>query len=208
MARVATNADKGVADAQLGSFGKDALGLFDQDPALEGSPELVANEAGLLEGSLLQDGNRGGVCDRLGGANVELIEATGGGSKKIESADDLVAEPYRQGVDGAVPPTHRERREVGPLAVYMGQVWVDHRLTASIAVKTRPFLRLNLEQLDHSELFSRRCQHSEGPVRIGQQKACGGVKQLDAALHKHLGDLDHVKVVDKGIGQLDERPHQ
>ena len=46
IASVATNGDEGVGDGQLGSFGKHALGLLYQDPAVERGPEARPQEAG------------------------------------------------------------------------------------------------------------------------------------------------------------------
>ena len=76
-----------------------------------------------------------------------------------------------------------------------------------VAVAARALVVLDLEQLDGPGRLAGGRHHPQAPVAVGQDEARGrSVEELDGALGEQGHQVDHVEVVDEGVGQLDERP--
>jgi hypothetical protein len=54
----------------VAAFGEDALGLFDDEPAVQGGLQLLGEDLAAADGAFLQDADGGHVNQRLSDAQV------------------------------------------------------------------------------------------------------------------------------------------
>ena len=77
---------------QVGGLTELALGLFDDDPAVERLTELGVERLGIDGGLMLEDGDGCHVGERLGGGNVNLVERSDVGSEHVQRTDGVPAD--------------------------------------------------------------------------------------------------------------------
>ena len=188
-------------------LGHHPLGLLDDDAAVEGVLELLVHDLGLADDPMVQDGDGGDVGQGLGRVHVGLAHLARVDAEQVEGADDGAPQPHRQGVHRVEPGGEGFGREPGPATVDRGQVLVHDRLAGAVAVEARAFLGLQLEQLEQAHRLAGRRHHPEVAVgRDEHQPGGGDVEHVDAAVGEQGEQLDHVEVVDQGVGQLHECP--
>jgi hypothetical protein len=84
---------------------------------------------------------------------------------------------------------------------------VEDRLTAAAAVEARPFLVLELEQVEEMGRLVGRCDRAQEPTFVGENDTgLARAEQLDNAVGEDGHELDDVEVRHEGVGQLDEHP--
>ena len=108
---------------------------------------------------------------------------------------------------GAEAGAERLDRERGPAPLVDGQVVVRDRQRRAIAVEAGPFLRLDLEQLQHPKGVARR--RHDPQLAVGPRQHDAGrsdAEHVDAAVGDQREQLDHVEIGYERVGQLDERP--
>ena len=143
-----SRSSEGLVHAQAEPLGEPALGLLDDDPAVQRALELLGEGLGAAHVPLLQQADRGHVGQRLSDAQVGLAERAGLGAEQVQRADDLVPQPHRQGMDGAEPGLRRGGGEPGPPVILLDQAGRGDRPPGAEAVQARPLVVLDLEQLD------------------------------------------------------------
>jgi len=122
------------------------------------------------------------------------------------SADDLLAQPQREGVDRPVARVDRARCEPGPTVDCVTEIGVDDRLAAVVAVVARTLVGLHLEQLEHLRALVRGGHHPQLTAVVGeQQPGRAHLEELGGEGREHPQELDQVEVVDEGVCDLDER---
>ena len=133
----------------------------------------------------------------------------GAGAEEVQRADDLLAQPHRQGLHGGEPGLLGGGREPRPALRRGGQVLGVDGLAGPEAVQAGTLVALYLEQLKQPGGFAGGGHHAQLTARVSQQQPGGGdVQQLHAAVGQHVQEVDHVEVGDHGVGQLDERLRQ
>ena len=131
------------------------------------------------------------------------------GAEQVQRADDLLAQPHRQGLHGGEPGLPGGGREPRPALRRGGQVRGGDGLAGPVAVQAGTLIVLQLEQLKQPGGFAGGSHHAQLTARISQQQPGGGdVQQLHAAVGQHVQEVDHVEAGDHGVGQLDERLRQ
>ena len=192
-----------------GPFGQPALGLLEGDPAVERSLELVGQDGGLADGPFLEDPDGGDVGHRLTQQHVGGVEPAVLGVEEVDRSDDLAPDAQRQGVGG----DESRRRRFG------GEPWPTTRRVAQRA-GSRPARRCGSSRgraLPRSgarrapESWSARTTTpcTAGSPRVGQhQPGFHRPEQLDAPLGEQGEEVDHVELVDQGVGQLHQRRGQ
>ena len=81
-----------------------------------------------------------------------------------------------------------------------------HQTTGQVAVETRAFVVLDLEQLEQADLLGGRTHDAEPPRDVGQQDARSrDVEQLDTTRRQHGEHVDDIEVGHEGVDDLDER---
>ena len=98
VAGVVAQRGEGLFHVEAGAFGDHALGLLDDDAAVEGVVELLVDDLGLERGAVLEDGDGGDVGEGLGGVDVGLSHLARLGVEQVEGADDGAPQPHGQGV--------------------------------------------------------------------------------------------------------------
>ena len=69
-----------------------------------------------------------------------------------------------------------------------------------------PFVGLQLEQFEQTDLLVRGCGELESVPLVAEHDARRvHLEQLDAALGQQVEQVDHVVVVDQGVREVDER---
>ena len=189
-------------DAQpLGEF---ALGLLDDDPAVQRGLQLLVEGIAVAHAALMQQADGGHVGQRLANLDAVCVEGTWGGAEKVERADDLVAQPHRQGLHGGEAGLSGGGGELGP-ALVSTQVGGCDGVPGAEAVQAGPLVALQLEQLKQPGGLAGGGHHTQFSARIGQQQPGGGnVQQLGAAGGQHVQEVDDVEVGDHGVGKLDK----
>ena len=76
-ASVGTQAREGVFHVEVMPFGDDALGLFDEDPAVEGAGELFVDDLGGDGGAVLEQGDGGNVGEGWATMTSSSLRAPG-----------------------------------------------------------------------------------------------------------------------------------
>ena len=75
VAGAAAQQGEGLVDVQLEAFGQDALGLFDQDAAVQRGLQLLGQDVAAADGALLQQPDGGHVGQGLADAELALDPA-------------------------------------------------------------------------------------------------------------------------------------
>ena len=131
------------------------------------------------------------------------------GAEQVQRADDLLAQPHRQGLHGGEPGLPGGGREPRPAARRGSQVRRGDRPASPEAVQAGTLVVLDLEQLEQPGGFAGGGHHAQLTARVSQQQPGGGdIQQLHAAVGQHVQEVDHVEAGDHGVGQLDERLRQ
>ena len=136
---------EGLVHVQAEPLGEPALGLLDDDPAVQRGLELLGQGLGAAHVLFLQQADRGHVGQCLPDAQFGLAERAGAGAEEVQGADDLIPQPHRQGVDGAEPGLGRGGGEPGPPLAGVGQVGGGDRLAGAVAVQAGALVILDLE---------------------------------------------------------------
>ena len=118
-------------------LGDHALGLLDDDAAVERVVELLVEDLRLERGAVLEDGDGGDVGERLGGVDVGSPHLARLDVEQVEGADDRAAQAHRQRVHRVEAGGERLGGEAGPAAVDGRQVLVHDRLAGAVAVEAR-----------------------------------------------------------------------
>jgi hypothetical protein len=135
------------------------------------------------------------------------VEGTRGGAEEVQGADDLLAQPHRQGLHGREPGVAGGGGEPGPAVCLGGEIGDGDGPAGPEAVQAGSLVVLQLEQFQQPGRLAGRGDDAQLAARVGQQQPGGGdVQQLDAAAGQHMHKVDHVEPGDHGVGQLDERP--
>ncbi len=197
-----------LVDVDAQPLGELALGLLDDDPAVQRGLQLLVEGIAAAHAALVQQADGGHVGQRLADVDAVGVEGAGGGAEEVERADDLVAQPHRQGLHGAEAGLPGGGGEPGP-ALVGAQVGGCHGLAGPEAVQAGSLVALQLEQLEQPGGLAGGGHHAQFPARVGQQQPGGGnVQQLDAAAGQHMQEVDDVEIGDHGVGQLDESLRQ
>ena len=110
---------------------------------------------------------------------VGAVERPRGGPEQVQRADDLIAQPHRQGLHRGEPGAAGGGREPRPAPGFGGQVSRGDGLAGLKAVQARTLVVLQLEQLQQPDGFAGGGHHPQRPARVGQQQPGGGdVQQL------------------------------
>jgi hypothetical protein len=194
-----------LVDADTLSLRDGALGLLDDDPAVQRSLQLLGQDRPASHGAFLQEPDGGHVREGLGDVDVGRVPAGGVVTEHADSADDLVPQPERERVHRQVPRFGRTGRELWPAVLGVTQGGVHDRLAVPERVQAGPFVHLDLEQLESPDVLVGARHELQVPALVRQQDPDVRVAdQLGRAVRDHDEELDHVEVVDQGIGQLDE----
>ena len=118
---VAQDAER-LVHVQAEAFGELALGLLDDDPAVQRGLQLLIHGVAVAHAALVHQADGGHVSQRLADAYVRGVEGTRDGAEQVQRADDLVAQPHRQGLHGGQPGLLGGGGEPGPALRIGGQV--------------------------------------------------------------------------------------
>ena len=100
--------------------------------------------------------------------------------------------------------TGRSGNKAGPALDHGSNISDRDRLTGGVAVDARPFVGLQLEELELSGLLGGGGQQAQLLKRIGEQKPRGrDVEQLRATLGEPSQQVDHVEVVEQAVNERD-----
>ena len=94
---------------------------------------------------------------------------------------------------------------MGPSALGLGQILVEHGLARAIAVQAGPLFGLELEQLQDPHRLAGGRHHPQIPLGGGQHQARRRrLEHLDAPVDEQGQQLHDVELVDERIGQPDQ----
>jgi hypothetical protein len=142
---------------------------------------LLVERVAAAHAALVQQADGGHVGQRLANVDAIRVEGAGTGAEKVERADDLVAQPHRQGLHGGEAGLSGNGGEPGP-ALLSTQVGGRHGVAGPEAVQAGSLVTLQLEHLKHPGGLAGGGHHAKLPARVGQQQPGGGnVQQLDTA---------------------------
>ena len=128
-----------------------------------------------------------------------------GAAQQVQRADDLVAEPHRQGLHGAESRLDGGRREPRPPLIRVGQVGRGDRLAGAEAVQARSLVILDLEQLDQASCLAGCRRDPQLTAGVGQHHAGRGRgQQGHTAVGEHVQEVNDVKVSHHRVGQAHE----
>ena len=116
---------------------------------LPGDVDLVPDAA------LLKDADGRRVRQRLADVHLLRRHLSRLGIEDVHGADDVGAEPERQGVHHVKAGAQGHGAEAGPPALGLAQTLVDDLLASALAVEAGPFLVLDLEQLGDPHALGR-----------------------------------------------------
>ena len=102
---------------------------------------------------------------RLGRAHVVFVERTGVGPEQVERTDDRAPQSHRQCVRRLEAGVERDGRESGPAFTARSKVIVHDQAGVAVAVDARPFVGLQLEQLDDAHGLARGGDDAEIALR-------------------------------------------
>jgi hypothetical protein len=124
---------------------------------------------------------------------------------RFQPADGLAAQPQWDRVHGAEPGGHGGRCEPWPPGPGGIDVGDRHRFSGAHRIDTGALMSLELEQLEQAERLARGGHQLQAAALVDQQQPClADVQETDAGMDQVVQDLDHVVVVDQGVGQRDE----
>ena len=150
-------------------LGEHALGLFDDDPAVEGGLELFVDDLAAADRPFLQDADGGHVGQRLPEGQVGVGQRAGAAVEQVQRADRLAAQPQRQRVHRPEPAGLRDRGGEHRPLVGDGEVGHADRGGGAVAVQAGSLLVLQLQQLHQSR--RRRWTRRRRAVRGGRRRA-------------------------------------
>jgi hypothetical protein len=154
----------------------------------------------------VQQADGGDVGESLADADGGEVEGARVGAEQVQGADDLLAQPHRQGLHGGEPGVAGGGGKPGPAPCLGGEVGNGDGLAGPEAVQAGSLVALQLEQLEQPGGCAGGGDDTQVTARAGQQQpGRGDVQQLDAAAGQHVQEVDHVEPGDHGVGQLDER---
>ena len=189
------------------SFGHHALGLFDDDAAVESVLELLVDDLGLERGPVLEDGDGGDIGQGLGGFDIGRCISPGSTWNRLRAPMTVPRQAQGQRLDGAETGRQRLGGEQGPATGHHGQVLVHHRPAAAVAVQAGPSLdcssnssRTRMASLEEAITRS----SPSGPANM--RPAAPTSSTLDAAVSQQGQQLDHVEVRYERVCQLHQRP--
>jgi hypothetical protein len=190
------------------AFGQHALGLLDQDPAVQRVLQLFGEGVTMADGALLQQADGGDVGQGLGDPAGAVVEGARVGVEEIQGADHVGAQAHGDGV-------HRREADLGGSddetrpSAGGGQVGHGHGPAGPETVHARALVGLQLEQLQQPGPLRRSGHHLQGISLVGQeQPGRGDAEQLYASFGQHVQEVDHVEVIDKRVSHLDEHVGQ
>jgi hypothetical protein len=110
---VAQDAER-LVHVQAEAFGELALGLLDDDPAVQRGLQLLIHGVAVAHAALVQQADGGHVGQSLAHTYVRGSQGTRDGAEQVQRADDLVAQPHGQGLHGGEPGLLGGGGEPGP----------------------------------------------------------------------------------------------
>ncbi len=136
-------------------FGQDSLGLLDHDSAVQRGLQLRGDKLLLAYRSFLQYPDGGHIHQRPGRPSHLLVQAVRRAAEQVQGADDLIAQPHRDGMHPGKSHLERGRGEPWPPCGHVtgADIANDDGLPAVEAVHARAFIVLNLKQLRHPGLL-------------------------------------------------------
>lgn len=117
----------------------------------------------------------------------------------------MPAEPHGEGVHGLEVGLDGPWCELVPAVVGGVAELAEDGYAGEVRLEARSLLGLDLEQLEQAHGVARRSQDPELAVGAGDHEPGGvDVEELDAPVGQHGEQVDHVEVVDEGVGDLHE----
>ena len=175
----------------MAALGDDALGLLDDDAAVEGGLELFGKGFALVNGAGLEKSDGGHVGEGLPELDGVGVKRAGPGAEQVERADDVGAQPHGQGVDGGESDLAGLRGEARPAARGRGQVGDGDGPAGMEALGAGALVGLELEQLQQPGLFGGGGHQSQGVPLIGQQQpGRGDVEKADTPGGQQVQELE------------------
>ncbi len=105
----------------------------------------------------------------------------------------------------ANPPSRAAGTKRGHRPTAAAQVGDRYRTAGGVALDARPFVGLQLEELQFARLLRGRRQEAQLLQRVGEQKARGSdVEQLRAARREVGQQVHHVEVVEQAVDEGDD----
>ena len=191
------------------ALGELALGLLDDDPAVQRGLQLFIEGVAVAHAALVQQADGGDVGQGLTDADFRGRQGPRIGAEQVQRPDDLLAQPHRQRLHGREPGLPGGRRETGPPRRRGGQVRGLDGPTRPEAVQAGTLVVLQLEQLKQPGGFAGGGHHPQLTSRVSQQQPGGGhVEQLHAAVGQHVQEVDHVEADHHRVSELNKRLRQ
>jgi len=144
-AGVGAHEGEGVLHARSGLGGENALGLLDEDPAVQGGLQLLGEQDLVANGALVQESDGGDVGQSLGDGEMLLAERPPSGAEQVQGTDHLPAQAQghrMRGVESDVACGPGEHR---PPVRGVGEVDVGDDLAGGEAVQAGTLALLELE---------------------------------------------------------------
>jgi len=200
---------EGLVHVHPEAFGELALGLLDDHPAIQRGLQLLVQDVAVPHAALVQQADGGHVGQRLADPDAGRGQRARISAEQVQRADDLLAQPHRQGLHRGEPCLPRGGREPRPARRRRGQVRGLDRLAGPEAVQARTFVVLQLEQLEQPGRLAGGGHHAQLTARVSQQQPRRGhVQQLHTAVGQHMHEVNHVKPGHHRVRQLNERLRQ
>jgi len=89
---------EGLVHIQAKALGELALGLLDDDPAVQRGLQLLIQGVAMAHAALVQQADGGHVGPGLADSHASGVKGARGGAEQVQRADDLLAQPHRQGL--------------------------------------------------------------------------------------------------------------
>jgi hypothetical protein len=137
-----------------------ALGLLDDDAAVQRALELVVHQTCFANAAFLEEADGGDICERLTDLDPVWGQRGRARGEDVDRSDDLTPESHRQGVDNCEAEPPCLLGELEPLVVRRRERLIEDRLTGAVTVEARAFLVLELEQLEQMCRLLGRCDRT------------------------------------------------
>jgi hypothetical protein len=204
-AGVVAQHDERLAHVKAEALGQLALGLLDDDPAVQRRLQLLVERVAAAYAALVQQADGGHVGQRLTDPHILGVEAAGGLAEEVEGADDLVPQSHRERLHGGDPRQPRGYRELRP-AFVGAEVGRCDRQAGPEAVQARALVAFQLEQLQQPRRLARGGDHAQLAARVRKQQADSrDVQQPGATVRQQVQEVNDVEVGDHRVRQLNER---
>ena len=197
---------EGGRHVEVAAVGQDTLGLFEDDPAVEGVLELFADDGLVRGGTVLDEGDGRDVGEGLGEAEVCLVERARSCTEQVEGPDHVVAQAHGDGVHAGHPGLGGDGRELGPPVRLGGEVRDVHRVAVEVAGVARALRALGLERLEVRHALGRGSDDVQHPAPVGEQQPDGADVEQAGAVRRELGEqLVDVVALGEAAGHRHER---